>query len=508
MFLLPVMVSAQHPNVLISTTNFPNEPAICIDTKHPDRIIAAANNDNFYLSTDGGQSWTEGTLTSDWGVWGDPCVLVDTSGHYYFFHLSNPTTGSWIDRIVCQRMDYGTATWSPGTYTYFDQGKQQDKEWAVLNPDNNEIYACWTQFDSYGSLNGTDSTLILFAKSQDGGLSWENMKRISQHAGNCADQDSTVEGAVPAVGPNGEIYVSWSDINGIQFDRSLDGGDTWLEQDIFVCTQPGGWDFNIPGISRCNGMPVTCCDRSNGPYRGNVYINFSDQRNGPDDTDIWLARSTDGGNTWSQSIRINNDPPGKQQFFTWMTVDPLTGYLYVVFYDRRNHSGNATDVYLAVSKDGGVTFFNYLISETPFTPIEDVFFGDYTNISVYGNVIRPIWTRLDITGLSIYTALVDPVILGQEEESLAPFHSESVTPNPFTQTTFFTYKIKKPCLVELKVFDINGKEIACLIPLQTKPAGKYVETFDARSHHLSPGVYFFQLTTSSVITKHQMILVE
>lgn len=498
----------QHPNILISTTDLPNEPSISLNPKNPNNIVAGANNDKYYLSYDGGLTWTEGTLTSTYGVWGDPCIICDTTGAFYFFHLSNPPEGDWVDRIVCQKLTTGSSVWSPGSYTYHISGKQQDKEWAAVNPFNNEIYATWTQFDSYGSSNPQDSSLILFSKSNDGGMTWGGMRRLSQQGGNCLDGSNTVEGAVPAIGPNGEIYVSWAGWEKIYFDRSLDGGNTWLSQDIVATTQPGGWDFSIPGINRCNGMPVTCCDLSNGPYRGTLYINFSDQRNGVTDTDIWLIKSTDGGNTWSAVKRVNNDPPGKQQFFSWMTVDQATGYVYIVFYDRRNYTNNNTDVYVAVSKDGGESFTNFKVSESPFIPEENIFFGDYTNITAYNNIIRPIWTRLANGVLSIYTALVDPTLLGIREPDNSPFTIEEVYPNPFEQSTHFSFKIRRPCRVSLKVLNIFGKEIVTLIDNEEKPAGKYVEPFNAEQYKLSPGVYFFQLRSDTTLQKRQVILVK
>jgi len=71
-----------------------------------------------------------------------------------------------------------------------------------------------------------------------------------------------------------------------------------------------------------------------------------------------------------------------------MDVDPITGYIYIVFYDRRNdlHDKNETEVYLAYSKDGGENFTNLKISESPFTPQLGVFFGDYNDISAYNGV--------------------------------------------------------------------------------------------------------------------------
>ena len=201
--------------------------------------------------------------------------------------------------------------------------------------------------------------------------------------GNCIDEDDTVEGAVPALGPNGEIYVSWAGPDGLVFSKSLDDGVTWLSEEISINPMPTGWDYSIPGINRANGLPITKCDLSGGPNHGTIYVNWSDQRNGSNDTDIWLAKSVDGGETWSDEIRVNDDDPGKQQFFTWMDLDQTNGNLHFVFYDRRNYTDNNTDVYLAYSTDGGDTFVNQQISEVPFVPSPGVFFGDYTNITVH-----------------------------------------------------------------------------------------------------------------------------
>ena len=106
-------------------------------------------------------------------------------------------------------------------------------------------------------------------------------------------------------------------------------------------------------------------------------------------------------------MRVNNDEGIAHQFFTWMDIDQSTGRVYLVFYDRRNLEGNATNVYLAYSDDGGKTFTNELISESNFTPSEGVFFGDYNNISVMNGMVRPIWTRYEKGRLSIWTALIN-----------------------------------------------------------------------------------------------------
>src|SRR5690606_37248758 len=156
-------------------------------------------------------NWTRTTMTSPYGVWGDPCIVIDTNGHYYYFHLSNPPGGSWIDRIVCQKSTNGGVTWSNATYFGLrSPAKAEDKEWAVVDRTNNYIYVSWTEFDDYGSSSQSDSSRIWFVRSTDAGATWTSERRLDKLGGDCVDEDNTVEGAVPTVGPNGEIYDAWS----------------------------------------------------------------------------------------------------------------------------------------------------------------------------------------------------------------------------------------------------------------------------------------------------------
>jgi hypothetical protein len=333
--------------------------------------------------------------------------------------------------------------------------------------------------------------------------------RINKVAGDCVDDDNTVEGAVPAVGPNGEIYVAWAGPAGIVFNRSLDEGNTWLDDDIFINAMPGGWALDIPGISRCNGMPVTKCDLSGGPNHGTIYVNWADQRNGADDTDIWFSKSTDGGDTWTSAKRVNDDPPGKQQFFTWMDVDQATGKLWFVFYDRRNYTDDNTDVYMALSEDGGENFINFKISESPFLPWNSIFFGDYTNVSAHNDVIRPIWARLNNGDLSVWTAIVNPVIVGNEENEIPELMSlEQNYPNPFRESTFIAFKIRRPGKLSLKVYDIHGNMLATIFENKELQGGKYIESFNPVDYDLAPGVYYFSLNDKYRNIKRKMIFVE
>lgn len=404
--------SVTYENVKLDQGFMPSEPSITINPTNPDNVVAGAIMNSVYVSNDGGKTWTESKMESESGVYGDPCLIADWEGNIYYFSLSDPEGIGWaseglLDRIVCQVSSDGGKTWPTDSYMGLDHPKDQDKEWAIADKKTGNIYCTWTQFDLYDSKDPNDSTHILFSYSDDKGDNWSTPTRINQLGGDCLDGDQTVEGAVPAVDKDGNIYVAWSFDEKIWFDRSYDKGITWQEKDIVAADQPGGWNYDVPGINRCNGLPVTVCDVSDGPHAGTIYINWTDQRNGEDDTDVWMVKSTDQGNTWSEPIRINDDEPGAHQFLTWMTVDPVTGYLYCVFYDRRGLEGIETNVYLAYSKDGGETFTNVKISESSFKPGSMIFFGDYTNISAYDGRVRPIWARADGNTMSIWTALVE-----------------------------------------------------------------------------------------------------
>ncbi len=398
-------------NILVSHPGNiqPEEVTISINPRDPLNVVAGSNLDYYYYSTDGGYTWTEGRLRSNLGVWGDPSVIFDTEGNLYYGHLSNPVDGDFIDRIVVQKSTDGGLTWNDGVGIGLNPPRDQDKEWLAVDhtnsPFRNSIYAAWTEFDRYGSPAPEDRTRILFSYSRDFSDSWSDPVAVSDVTGNCLDSDNTVEGAVSAVGPEGQVYLSWAGPLGIVFDKSLDGGQTFGD-DILVDPMPGGWDFHIPGIYRCNGMPVTACDISDSPHRGSIYIMWSDQRNGIHDTDVFLVKSKDGGGTWGPVKRVNDDPPGKQQFFPWMTVDQSTGNIYVIFYDRRDATDYSTEVYLAKSSDGGETFRNYKISEYPFRSVSGIFFGDYLNIAASAGKIHAIWSRMDGIDLSIWTTVI------------------------------------------------------------------------------------------------------
>jgi hypothetical protein len=143
-----------------------------------------------------------------------------------------------------------------------------------------------------------------------------------------------------------------------------------------------------------------------------------------------------------------------------------------------------------------------------FYPAHGYFFGDYNNISAHDNVIRPIWTRMHNNQLSIWTAIIDDVFLGEEEyDSPAfPFALEQNSPNPFYGNTSFSFTLKQSSEITLKISDLYSREIVKLIDNEYRLPGKYTVHFDSRKYLLSPGIYYFSLSGNMVNQVRKMII--
>lgn len=388
----------------------PVEPSITINKKNPKNIVAGIVLDRVVTTNDGGATWAESKLSSPFGVYGDPAIISNSKGTLFYFHLADPSgkgqgDDAWLDRIVCQESIDEGKTWTDGVSIGNNPPTDQDKPWPTVHPKKNFMCVTWTRFDKYGNKDPNCQSNILFSKSNNGNH-WSTPVQLNELPGDCIDDDFTAEGAVSAIGTDGKIYVAWANRGDIYFDRSYDDGNTWLQNDLLIAKQDGGWKLEIPGLERSNGLPVLTIDNSPTRYHGTLYLLWADQKNGKDDTDIWLIRSMNRGDYWSKPVRINKDDSRTHQFLPWITVDPTNGHVYIVYYDRRNYNDNQTDVYLSYSFDGGNNFSEIKISESPFIPDAGNFFGDYTNVDAFGGVITPIWTRMENGRTSVWTSVI------------------------------------------------------------------------------------------------------
>jgi len=78
-------------------------------------------------------------------------------------------------------------------------------------------------------------------------------------------------------------------------------------------------------------------------------------------------------------------------------------------------------------------------------------------------------------------------------------------PNPFNPNTTIRFQIPHYSLVELKIFDLLGREISTLIN-EEKPAGIYDISFNGSN--LSSGIYIYRLKTDDKIITNKMILLK
>lgn len=457
----------QFQNVLIGNMDSPEEISIAISTKDTNHIVAGANLNNAYYSTNGGYTWQDVALTSPYGVFGDPCLVTDTGGNFYFYHLAqNPhifNWPDWADRVILQTSTDGGQTWDTGTYTGLNTyPKVQDKAWGAVDPNTNYTAVCWTQFDEYLSPSPLDSSRLMFSLSKGPGKGWSAPLRIAALAGDCADVGTTVEGCVPAFGLNEEIYATWGLNDTIYFNSSPDTGNTWMPREKAIATQPGGWAYSVPGLNRCNGMAVTMLDHSNSLNRGNLYVCWSDTRNGAEDADVFFIKSNDSGNTWSAPLRVNDDPPGKENFMQASCIDQATGDIYVLFFDRRNYSDWNTDVYMAYSFNGGNSFTNVKVSATPFMPDSNYFFGDYISISAHNGCVRAAWMRMDGGNTAVWEGIINKSQLDTTTGITAPLQTTRnyytiESANPTTGRCVIHYTGGQP--FDVFITDLAGRAV-------------------------------------------------
>lgn len=379
------------------------QTAVAINHKNPGNIIIAPGANVVVYSVDGGNSWKETKL--GYGVPGNALLLSSSNGTVNFFHIPIDGQGRNVQQIVYQSSLDGGKTWTPGVSIGSNPSKDQDKPGVGINPKKGTLCIAWTQFDKYGSSDSTCQSNILFSQSSSG-KRWGDPVQINQIPGDCADGDDTVVGAIPLMDSEKKIFLIWSRHETIFFDRSYNAGDTWLTTDLAIVKQVGKWSLKIPGIDRCNRLPVIAIDNSQSFFKNSLYMVWADQRNGENDTDIWFLRSTNRGDYWGAPFRINKDLPGKHQFMPWMAVDPSSGVIYIVYYDRRNYNDLQTDVYLAYSTDGGDKFTEQKISEKPFVPSAEKPFASTISITADHGIIVPVWIRMEDGKTSVWTTII------------------------------------------------------------------------------------------------------
>src|SRR5205814_310704 len=181
------------------------------------------------------------------------------------------------------------------------------------------------------------------------------------------------------------VYITFTDFNQpagrIAGYKSTDGGLTWGSE-FFI-----GDPISPPGYQQSSQPRVA----SNGwIYVG--YQEYNDENAGcAAGVRNEVARSTDGGATWSAPVKINSDPDGanKDQYYPWMSVLP-NGQIWVGWNDRRDDANDfLSKWYQAHSNDEGTTWLdingapgNDVVADVQTQP--STFIGDYHGLGAGG----------------------------------------------------------------------------------------------------------------------------
>ncbi len=370
-------------------------------------------------SNNGGLSWKSVAppIYPSGGGQGDPALAAGPGGVFYYAHLASTAQG--ISTLGVTRSTDGGATWSPlvnATAGTTNQLVSHDKEWIAVDNSNSRyrgnVYLSWTRFTNIF----TEDIGIAFARSTNGGRTWSRYQLI----GKPADNAGFVQASTIAVGPDGEVYVSYYDtrIPGIAVVKSTDGGETFGAPVAALGDPAGRFGRTLAGGFELFPGASIDVDRGAGPTRGRIYLTTTIKpENSRDEADVVLTTSADGGATWSAPIRVSDESTDTDQFMSSLAVMP-GGLLGVMWYDRCNDPANnvLVDVYMTTSFDGGRTFSpnrRLTSSNWPFVPtpfgFRTAYHGDYNQMSAGDAGFLVCWAD-DRSGTDpdVYANLVGP----------------------------------------------------------------------------------------------------
>jgi len=369
-----------------------NEPSLCLDPTNPkrlaigwrqfDTVTSSFRQAGWAYSTNGGVSWTFGGVLETNVFRSDPVLAADVHGQFYYLSLQNSPS------FFC---DLWMSTNGGMDWHRVGPAVGGDKAWMVIDtttsPGRGNIYQTW----DLAAPNTYSNRL--FSRSVDGGADWLDPLPIPQ-----APYWGTLD-----VGPDGELY-SFGQSGGVFWlNRSTDATNR-VASPTFDLTTPvdlgGSLLFSSNPINPAGllGQPWIAVDRSLGATRGNLYAVCTVSGTG-NPANVMFARSTNGGVTWSDPVRINDDVPNQNawHWFGTLSVAP-NGRIDVCWNDTRSDANNNfSELYYCYSQDGGLSWATNRAISRPFNhtlgyPVQQKM-GDYIGM-----------TSLDDAACIAYTA--------------------------------------------------------------------------------------------------------
>lgn len=300
--------------------------------------------------------------------------------------------------------------------------------------------------------------------STNNGLNWSmtslsNKGIISMAASSSQVLAATVSSGIYNTTNNG---VNWVQISSnVSGFLTISGNRIYCAMSGLRVTTNNGANWNIihnePGISVVADDSLVIF----GTQDGNIY------------------RSTNYGQSWTKTYSVPQ------------------AYVYSLYkYGSNIFAG--TDSGFIVSTNAGLSFFdrNQNLGASRISAIMVLDNYVYVANGNYAAVPVSIWKRLlsDVIGIK-------PISMEVPET----YNLYQNYPNPFNQTSIIRFDVARDSKVELKVFDVMGKEV--LTPVnQFLRAGTYEVNFDAG--YLPSGIYFYQLKADGYLQTKKMMLVK
>ena len=469
-----------------------NEPSIAVDPTNPDRIVigwrqfdTTANNfrqAGYGYSLDGGNSWTfPGVL--DPGVFrSDPVLDFDAEGNLYYNSLR-----SNFECDVFAIRDGGVVWEDPVP------ANGGDKQWMRVdhNEGVNNNYAHWNL--SFTTCDGA------FTRSTDGSESFETCIDVPQDPfwGTLAVNKESI---LYLTGTNGTEFVVFRSLN------AQDEGSTIEWEDVALVDLDGQLNAGVPiNPQGLLGQAWIDVDVSNGPGEGNVYLAASVTRNSNSDPgDVMFSRSTDGGITFEDPIRINTDESTTNtQWFGTMAVAP-NGRIDMIWLDTRDAPEGTffSELYYSFSDDQGTTWSENESISASFDPTigypQQNKMGDYFDMVSDDEGAHIAWTNTINGGQDVYYTRIFPDSVLSIDDVSTTATAISGFPNPFTEAITLSFDTARQGKTSVVVYDMLGREVATLYDKET--IGNQSIIWNGTSDQgtkVTEGIYFITITTGN-----------
>jgi hypothetical protein len=354
-----------------------NECSISVDPTNGNKMVIGWRQFNNVTSNFRQGGWG---YTTDAGLhWTFPGVLENN------VFRSDPVTGSnetgtffYLSLLesFCENMYQSTNGGQSWTELQPDgQADGGDKQWFTIDKTNGPGHGF--QYQSSDGINCSGNG-VQFQRSTDGGVTWQAPIIIPS-----GPTDGTLD-----VDTNGNLFIGGegNTFSCVRSSNAQIGGQTPTFDRVTQNINMGG-DLNGGGINPAglDGMLFLAIDRSGGATNNNIYMLASVLPPGRSTTDVMFVRSTDGGLTFSAPHRINDDGlTNKWHWFGTFSVAP-NGRLDAVWYDSRNAANNTdSQLFYSWSTDAGVTWSPNVSVSNAFIPSEGYpnqnKIGDYITI--------------------------------------------------------------------------------------------------------------------------------